>query len=445
MKAKLCKRKHKIDGKIKESKNYYIQISENGKGKWINTGYSNKADAENWLKNEFLPMRNKYRMLETAEELEIQTRKRILQKSEFETYTFEQIFDFAMNKPRSVELTYRKRKLKKLIWEDFTNYLKNEMKIEKIHDVVKIHAEYYISEIRKNGRYTKNVSYQNENGKTTEYVGKNNRLSELTLNTYLSTLKEIFNLIKGDIYLMENPFGEIKKLKVGETERRESFTESEIELILEKIEENTEDAKICKPLFTIAFQTGLREGDIRDLKWSDVDFENQKIKRRTNKTKKIVEIPFLGKVEEYLSERFETKDESGFVFPELQNRHKDNISRVIKRFLENIGIKDASVVIEGRSRKTSKKDLHSCRHTFATLAIRNGVNPEIVKQILGHRDINMTEHYTHLNLEDARKELQKIENLFGKKVETDVEKIRKALESADKKTIEKIKKMLSIV
>lgn len=445
MKAKPCKRKRKVNGEVRESKNYYIQISENGKGRWIDTGCSNKADAENWVKTEFLPLQNKYRMLETAEELEIQTRKRILQKSEFETYTFEQIFEFAMNKPRSVELTDKKRKLKKLVWEDFTNYLKNELGIEKIHDVSKIHAEYYISEIRKNGRYSKNVSYTRENGKTTEYVGKNSKLSELTLNTYLSTLKEIFNLIKGDIYLMENPFMEIKKLKVGETERRESFSEQEIELILEKIEEDTEDAKICKPLFTIAFQTGLREGDIRDLKWSDVDFDNQKIRRRTNKTKKIVEIPFLGSVEEYLSERFQIKDESDYVFPELQNRHKDNISRVVKRFLENIGIEDASVIIEGRSRKTSKKDLHSCRHTFATLAMRNGVNPEIVKQILGHTDIKMTEHYTHLNLEDARKELQKIENLFGKKEETDVEKIKKALESADKKKIEKIKKLLNIV
>lgn len=445
MKVKVCKRKQKINGELKESKNYYLQISIDGKGKWINTGYTNKSEAENWVKNEFLPMHNKYRVAETAEELEILAKKRILKKQNLETYTFEQIFDFAMNKPRSVELTDRKRKLKKLVWDDFTNYLKNELGIDKINDVSKLQAEYYISEIRKNGRYTKNVSYKNENGKSAEYVGKNNRLSELTLNTYLSTLKEIFNLIKGEIYLMENPFGEIKKLKVGETERRESFTESEIELILEKIEENTEDAKICKPLFTIAFQTGLREGDIRDLKWSDVDFENQKIRRRTNKTKKIVEIPFLGTVEEYLSERFETKDESDFVFLELQNRHKDNISRVVKRFLENIGIKDASVIIEGRSRKTSKKDLHSCRHTFATLAMRNGVNPEIVKQILGHTDIKMTEHYTHLNLEDARKELQKIDNLFGKKEETDIEKIRKALESADKKTIEKIKKLLNVV
>ena len=442
MKAKVCKR---IQKNV-ESKDYYLRYTLNGKQIWKRLeGITSKEKAIEYYKNEFLPLWQKYETAESAEELEILAKKRILKKQNLESYTFEQIFEFAMNKPRSVELTDKKRKLKKMIWEDFTNYLKNEMKIEKIHDVVKIHAEYYISEIRKNGRYSKNVSYKKGNGKTTEYIGKNTKLSELTLNTYLSTLKEIFNLIKGDIYLMENPFGEIKKLKVGESERRESFTEQEIELILEKIEEDTEDAKICKPLFTIAFQTGLREGDIRDLKWSDVDFGNQKIRRRTNKTKKIVEIPFLGSVEEYLSERFQTKDESGYVFPELQNRHKDNISRVVKRFLENIGIEDASVVVEGRSRKTSKKDLHSCRHTFATLAMRNGVNPEIVKQILGHTDIKMTEHYTHLNLEDARKELQKIENLFGKKEETDIDKIRKALESADEKTVEKIKKMLDIV
>ena len=51
---------------------------------------------------------------------------------------------------------------------------------------------------------------------------------------------------------------------------------------------------------------------------------------------------------------------------------------------------------------------HGFRHTAASLMISNGVNPLVVRDLLGHTSVDMTAHYTHINLETKREALQKL-------------------------------------
>ena len=47
-------------------------------------------------------------------------------------------------------------------------------------------------------------------------------------------------------------------------------------------------------------------------------------------------------------------------------------------------------------------DVHSLRHTFATLLARNGVSPSIAQKLMRHSDIRLTMNtYTHLDLADT--------------------------------------------
>jgi integrase len=45
---------------------------------------------------------------------------------------------------------------------------------------------------------------------------------------------------------------------------------------------------------------------------------------------------------------------------------------------------------------------HSFRHYFITESNRSGVPIEIIADQVGHRDLNSTRHYTHLDIEDVR-------------------------------------------
>jgi len=47
-------------------------------------------------------------------------------------------------------------------------------------------------------------------------------------------------------------------------------------------------------------------------------------------------------------------------------------------------------------------DVHSLRHTFATLLARNGVMPATAQRLMRHSDIRLTMNtYTHLDLADT--------------------------------------------
>ena len=52
---------------------------------------------------------------------------------------------------------------------------------------------------------------------------------------------------------------------------------------------------------------------------------------------------------------------------------------------------------------------HNCRHTFSTLAVRNGVAAPVLRRMMGHADIKTTDKiYTHLDAEDILLEIGKV-------------------------------------
>ena len=55
---------------------------------------------------------------------------------------------------------------------------------------------------------------------------------------------------------------------------------------------------------------------------------------------------------------------------------------------------------------------HVCRHTFCTNMAKRGISVETLKYIMGHTDISVTLNvYTHLKLEEAEKEIKRLENV----------------------------------
>ena len=53
--------------------------------------------------------------------------------------------------------------------------------------------------------------------------------------------------------------------------------------------------------------------------------------------------------------------------------------------------------------------LHVCRHTYCSNMAKSGMNPKTLQYLMGHSDIGVTLNtYTHLGLEDAQDELERI-------------------------------------
>lgn len=52
---------------------------------------------------------------------------------------------------------------------------------------------------------------------------------------------------------------------------------------------------------------------------------------------------------------------------------------------------------------------HVCRHTYCSNMAKSGMNPKVLQYLMGHSDISVTLNtYTHLKLDDAIEEVEKL-------------------------------------
>lgn len=64
---------------------------------------------------------------------------------------------------------------------------------------------------------------------------------------------------------------------------------------------------------------------------------------------------------------------------------------------------------------------HVCRHTYCSNMAKSGMNPKTLQYLMGHSDIAVTLNvYTHVGLEDAEKELQKMQGLENARKEMEI-------------------------
>ena len=322
-------------------------------------------------------------------------------------------FQRFVEKPKRRLISPKQLQAKEGYWADFLAFMKARYPtVRHLSEVKRDMAEEYVSYIRATGRYDKAITYrQKGRRKAVSYALKGRKLSPRTCNVCHKTIQQVFQTLSHDAGLPENPFADIPKLPEV-SEQREAFTPEELKLIGGKADD------FIYPLFAIAINTGLREGDVCTLKWSEVDLRAGWIKKKTAKTGKEVDIPILPPLRSYLQTIKRSADGNGYVLPAHAEMHRDNPSGVsyrIKRFLEDdaVGI-ETSRQPKGRSRRVSVRDLHSCRHTFCYLAAIHGVPFPIVKDIVGHVDSRITEMYmNHASREAKQESLRGLPNYLG--------------------------------
>jgi len=151
-------------------------------------------------------------------------------------------------------------------------------------------------------------------------------------------------------------------------------------------------------IILMALRTGMRQGEIRGLQWSSIDWENRSITVRhslNDRAKKLESpksnrervIPLDIDVYEML---FRRRKQTGFVFLSEDGTPFDSqrALRLLKKAREKAGLRHFT--------------LHTLRHTFATHLATKGVPLNIVKDLLGHSTITMTMRYAHTDASAMR-------------------------------------------
>ncbi len=385
---------------------YYYDFRAGGKRFRGSTGATNRRSALAFEKKHIEKMRGET----SAKQLIENVKEHLLGDS----ILLEEAFSKFKKIPRSTIPSKDRMKNYESKWGDFVSFMMGEYpEITKMNQVQSTHAQEYIQHLRTKGRYNKEVSYKRGKRRIT-HNAKLANLAPSTINDAFQLLRMVFNTLKNEAGIIENPFAEIKNLKQDKIPR-EAFTPEELKLIGEKSQ-----GTYLYPLFRAGISTGMREGDICTLLWKEVDIAAGWINRKTLKTGKKIHVPILPSLKQYL---LSIPKENEYVFPELANIYINSRSKIgsdVTDFLEGIGI-TSTKKIEGRDRRVSIKDIHSLRHTFAYLAGLNNIPLPIVQGILGHMSSKMTEHYTnHAGAEEKKQFLAQIPDYLSGGVKLEV-------------------------
>ena len=172
-------------------------------------------------------------------------------------------------------------------------------------------------------------------------------------------------------------------------------------------------------LYYLDLATGLRRGELLGLKWTDVDLDRGvlKIQRAISRQNgKVVEAPLKTKnayrtlplsadaIDVLMQQRRKTGN-SEWVFPSPTGgpMSPDSVLHMLQRVLKRAGL--------------PRIRFHDLRHTFATMALQNGVDVKTVSSMLGHYSAGFTlDTYAHVTTDAQLKAAQTMGNILSRAV-----------------------------
>ena len=172
---------------------------------------------------------------------------------------------------------------------------------------------------------------------------------------------------------------------------------SDIEKIIAACDDRTDTALRDRAIILLASRLGLRAGDIADLAFGDVDWEEACV-RVSGKSRCEVWLPIPQDVGEailaYLErERPSVAEQHVFVKAVAPNGAMTSplVSSVVRRAIDRAGIKNAP-----------SRGAHVLRHSAATAMLREGATLHQIGSVLRHKSIETTYHYAKVDLDLLR-------------------------------------------
>lgn len=186
----------------------------------------------------------------------------------------------------------------------------------------------------------------------------------------------------------------ISEIKIPKKERKlpDILTISEVSLLFSAPDIKTYKGLLDLVMIEMCYYCGLRVSELCNLKIEDINFTALHLKVLGKGSKERI-VPFSEELASYLTLYLHQREKivKPFVFVH------QNGKRVSRQYLF-LEIKKYAL------EKGIKKNIHPhlFRHTFATNLLENGANLRQVQALLGHKNIETTEIYTHVSKKKER-------------------------------------------
>lgn len=234
--------------------------------------------------------------------------------------------------------------------------------------------------------------------------------SPATTNRYLAALSHVLTItVKEWGWLEDSPIRKVTKPK--EPRGRIRFL-SEDEVIGGELVkgERTRLLEVCKGtdddylymVVVLALTTGMRQGEILNLTWADVDLANGRITLLETKNGEIRVVPLVGHALELLKEHNKVRPiDTPLLFPGKRNhRIPASIRTPWEKAVKEAGIENFR--------------FHDLRHSAASYLAMNGATLAEIAETLGHKTLQMVKRYSHLSEAHTAKVVSALnDRIFG--------------------------------
>lgn len=286
--------------------------------------------------------------------------------------------------------------------------------INRFVDYIKIeknYSDYTVENYKRDILEFRDFVYQEQFGTLKKFTNNANRyylshLNQKKLRTRsvarkMSSLRSFYRFLVNEGECDVNLFLDTNSPKLEKILPKFLYLE-EIEKMFDAINTDTVLGKRDYALLEFMYGTGVRVSELCNIEIDDIDYVNRQV-IVLGKGNKERYLPLHELIIEALT------DYTNYAREELQAKNKKEISD--KLFLNHHGgpltPRGVRVILENIVKKASESfhiSPHILRHSFASHLMNNGADLVTIQELLGHENLSTTQIYTHISLEQIKRE-----------------------------------------
>lgn len=243
---------------------------------------------------------------------------------------------------------------------------------------------------------------------TRDVDGQTVRAGDDIQATRWSALNTFFVFLINNDYIKENPMAKTKRPKIRTEHKVTYLTQEEVQEVFKNIKENAGQKLLNRDLALISLfiSTGLRNSALTQINIEDVDFSNNTIKV-VEKGSKVRSVQFGTNMRALLLSWLKDR--------ELYFSDAETSALFVSQLKERISIYTIGQLVEKYTKTIKGKHItpHKLRATACTLMSTQGVPIQVIKEMVGHENIQTTTRYVGV-LEKEKENATNIldDNLF---------------------------------
>lgn len=243
-------------------------------------------------------------------------------------------------------------------------YLKSEFQIESVEDIRPVHIKQFLS-------------FMDDKGRKPQYI-----------NDLLKVMKTFCNYLQKEGVIKERPTAKIKNMKMPKVKIL-TFNNVEVRKLLYYYNKRDFLNVRNRTMIALFFDTGMRLSEVITMEADQVHEDYILVHGKGAKERLVPVSPYLAKalmqyrlVREKHFEGYKLPEKNLFVSRTGKKLTPEAITKFLVKAARDVGVNSQIRVSP-----------HTCRHTFAHMQLKNGLDLYSLSRVMGHENVAITQRY----------------------------------------------------